>query len=514
MLNELYLTAATSGNHSSARLSADPDTDYLTFDTLPTHGYINNNNYNSTNSNYSNNNFTNTKNFNNSSNSFTSSFTSHPTTALGSTTIMCHQHATDFGSDYSQGSGIEDGSKMSVSTGDTLFDSFVATEYYSPDRQLQMEAAPGVQPLRHSGAQRELGMFAAPLLTDMHSLDMFAESLSSASVPATPMAPHVFGGAATAPLGSALYCEPAYMHNDEAMPYVEALRSAYESYLSTPANPAYFASPNVAVAQRALSGEQLLFAPLEEIRGKDEDLLSQLAYVDPVLRQNLVHALVNNINPTVAYQPVTSLSSALDMAPLIAQAQSLAAASVVLPEGAGASAGTTSLFDSLLGVLSPSAGSDSVAPMELLGGGASPLVLAPEAVFRTPRLPSTDEEEDDDDQPLALVTKRKQRSCEADEAAEGEDECGKRPRFHCEICNRGFSRQYNMRTHRLTHDPQSNAARPFNCEHCRRTFTRKHDLIRHQILHDDSAPFKCGVCSRGFAREDVLERHVRAVHKD
>ncbi|KAI9501943.1 hypothetical protein BX070DRAFT_181251, partial [Coemansia spiralis] len=74
-------------------------------------------------------------------------------------------------------------------------------------------------------------------------------------------------------------------------------------------------------------------------------------------------------------------------------------------------------------------------------------------------------------------------------------------------CNRGFSRQYNMRTHRLTHDPRSVAARPHSCKSCRRSFTRKHDLVRHQVLHDDTSAFKCLVCSRGFARADVLDRH-------
>ncbi|KAJ1888577.1 hypothetical protein LPJ81_006289 [Coemansia sp. IMI 209127] len=66
-----------------------------------------------------------------------------------------------------------------------------------------------------------------------------------------------------------------------------------------------------------------------------------------------------------------------------------------------------------------------------------------------------------------------------------------------------------MRTHRMTHNPDSVDARPHSCEHCPRTFTRKHDLVRHQVMHDSTGAFKCTVCSRAFARLDVLERHVR-----
>ncbi|KAJ2244916.1 hypothetical protein GGI13_006037, partial [Coemansia sp. RSA 455] len=94
------------------------------------------------------------------------------------------------------------------------------------------------------------------------------------------------------------------------------------------------------------------------------------------------------------------------------------------------------------------------------------------------------------------------------------EEPAKKRLFYCDICNHGFSRQYNLDKHKLTHDPKSKDARPFSCSHCTRTFTRKHDLLRHQVLHDASDAIKCTKCSRAFARQDVLERHMLAIHKD
>ncbi|KAJ2809564.1 hypothetical protein H4S07_003196, partial [Coemansia furcata] len=60
----------------------------------------------------------------------------------------------------------------------------------------------------------------------------------------------------------------------------------------------------------------------------------------------------------------------------------------------------------------------------------------------------------------------------------------KQRRFNCDICNRSFARQYNLKTHRMTHFPEVQASRPFKCPHCIKSFTRKHDLQRHAVLHE------------------------------
>ncbi|KAJ2714399.1 hypothetical protein H4R19_001748 [Coemansia spiralis] len=321
----------------------------------------------------------------------------------------------------------------------------------------------------------------------------FAASLSGASVPCTPAQPFSgFGVPATAPLHSLHYQEPSAIDS--------VLLGAYDALLGTPAMSTDPAS---------------LFAPLDEIRSHEaaqaDDLIMQLASTDLEFRQNLVHALVNHINPVLAYEPVGPMApptpTTMTPASLMFQALSDASASppsldpALLPWAASLEADAP-FVDSLLALLGPL--------------DATPATN----VFQTPMLPAIAEEDDgSEDAPLSASLPA---TCDAPRGAkrprdeDGEDDAERMAAgkmFYCDICNRGFSRQYNMRTHRRTHDPQSVAARPHACLHCPRSFTRKHDLERHQVLHDDSEAFKCTMCNRGFARLDVLERHANAVHK-
>ncbi|KAJ2801337.1 hypothetical protein H4R21_002825 [Coemansia helicoidea] len=375
-------------------------------------------------------------------------------------------------------------------------------EYFSPEHMLHFDSAfqqqqpPPLTAISSTRSLPNLADFQTP--TPMSAGLSFAASFSGASVPCTPAQPFAgFNVPATAPL----------------------LLGAYDSLLGTPAMPADTAS---------------LFAPLDEIRSREsaqaDDLIMQLASADPGFRRDLVHALVNQISSVYAYHPVSPMApptpATLSPEALMVQGPPAAAASSaampsleasLLPWSAALES-QAPFVDSLLALLGPvhatpaaSAASPGVASL------VSP-VMAPADVFRTPMLPAIAEESADEDAPLAATLG--DAPCGAKRAREddGEDEDGARQTgagkmYYCDICNRGFSRQYNMRTHRRTHDPHSVAARPHQCRSCPRSFTRKHDLDRHQVLHDDTDAFKCAVCARGFARLDVLERHANAVHK-
>ncbi|KAJ1919544.1 hypothetical protein H4219_001899 [Mycoemilia scoparia] len=84
----------------------------------------------------------------------------------------------------------------------------------------------------------------------------------------------------------------------------------------------------------------------------------------------------------------------------------------------------------------------------------------------------------------------------------------------CDVCNRSFSRPYNLKTHRLTHFPDSPQARPFKCDICDKSFTRKHDMSRHKKTHTNanSQRHQCSFCDSHFTRRDVLNRHVADHH--
>ncbi|KAJ1739986.1 hypothetical protein LPJ68_004179 [Coemansia sp. RSA 1086] len=337
--------------------------------------------------------------------------------------------------------------KNTQAVNDLLFDAFVSSDVVgSTDAPAPLQRA-------HNSTQSLPSMagFMQPSSVFM---------TPSASVPATP----ALGvpGSATLP------------------PSDYALLSSQDSLLNTPALP--WASPASTQLRDAP-----LFAPLDELRGRDSAqlsdsmLLGHLAAADPSLHQSLVHALVDYIQPSVPYQPVPA---ELSPPALLQHAQT----APELPEPTKwVNEADASFVDSLLSLLSPAAA-------ELTSPPLAAIPEEPESA--EPAAP----------EPVVGV-KRKRSSDAADSAG------ANKRQFHCDICNRSFSRQYNMRTHRLTHDPQSQAARPHKCTHCLRRFTRKHDLERHQVLHDDSDAFKCDVCHRGFARMDVLDRHVNAVHR-
>jgi hypothetical protein len=77
-----------------------------------------------------------------------------------------------------------------------------------------------------------------------------------------------------------------------------------------------------------------------------------------------------------------------------------------------------------------------------------------------------------------------------DHAGSGNESPGQsdpRRKYPCPQCPRSFARQFNLKTHMATHDP--NRTKPHVCHHtgCGRSFSRKHDLGRHLVsIHQDS----------------------------
>lgn len=87
--------------------------------------------------------------------------------------------------------------------------------------------------------------------------------------------------------------------------------------------------------------------------------------------------------------------------------------------------------------------------------------------------------------------------------------------FACDLCDKTFTRAYNLRSHKRTHTNE----RPFACSVCNKAFARQHDRKRHEALHSGEKKYVCsglladGVtpwgCGHKFARADALGRHFK-----
>lgn len=88
---------------------------------------------------------------------------------------------------------------------------------------------------------------------------------------------------------------------------------------------------------------------------------------------------------------------------------------------------------------------------------------------------------------------------------------GENQGFNCELCQKTFTRRYNLTLHLKSHDLENIEV----CDICSVTFKSKKLLLvhrsnEHKYTEEDRT---CRCCGKTFDRFDSMKRHMKRVHK-
>ncbi|TIA92964.1 hypothetical protein E3P99_00437 [Wallemia hederae] len=93
------------------------------------------------------------------------------------------------------------------------------------------------------------------------------------------------------------------------------------------------------------------------------------------------------------------------------------------------------------------------------------------------------------DKPIKMDRLGSSASSASSTSSSEESQSGPMRKYKCSLCPRAFARQFNLKQHIQTHDPDR--VKPHECTYngCGRRFSRKHDLVRHsQSIHGVAGP--------------------------
>ena len=83
--------------------------------------------------------------------------------------------------------------------------------------------------------------------------------------------------------------------------------------------------------------------------------------------------------------------------------------------------------------------------------------------------------------------------------------------YVCEICEKKFRRQYNLKIHlKCVHE----SVKPYQCSLCEYKSATKSVLKTHkQSVHEKTTSYDCEKCEKSFSRKDGLDIHISAIHE-
>ncbi|XP_063702784.1 zinc finger protein 883-like [Culicoides brevitarsis] len=85
--------------------------------------------------------------------------------------------------------------------------------------------------------------------------------------------------------------------------------------------------------------------------------------------------------------------------------------------------------------------------------------------------------------------------------------CGTKPVYVCDICNKGYHSAGSLKTHKTVHTGELK----FVCQYCGQTFRTAGQVKIHARKHTGEKPYKCDKCEKSFGHRESLLTH-ESVH--
>lgn len=80
-------------------------------------------------------------------------------------------------------------------------------------------------------------------------------------------------------------------------------------------------------------------------------------------------------------------------------------------------------------------------------------------------------------------------------------------KYKCDICDKRFSILSNFNVHKRRHET---CEKPYRCEICGKSFRLAKSLTVHMVLHSENESFNCEICHRTFGRSGSLKMHMKS----
>ena len=90
--------------------------------------------------------------------------------------------------------------------------------------------------------------------------------------------------------------------------------------------------------------------------------------------------------------------------------------------------------------------------------------------------------------------------------------CHEKKKFKCDLCEKKFSRHYNLLEHKNIVHYGIKPEKIFDCNNCSKAYASKSELHRHINIIHKNIRYKCDLCQKEFTRQKYVLEHKRLVH--